>query len=55
MPQVNILVPLETCERVLDALRRYDERDAAIDVLIEDIEEARAGLLARLYGRSVER
>jgi hypothetical protein len=53
MSQVNILVPLDTCDRVLDALRRYDERDPAIEVLIEEIEEIRANLLAQLYGRAV--
>lgn len=46
----DIVVPLTTCERVLDALRRYEERDTAIDVLVADIERARTELLARLYG-----
>lgn len=47
-------MPLETCERVLDALRRYDKRDAAIEALAADIERERARLLALLYGRDVD-
>jgi hypothetical protein len=44
------LVPLHTCERVLDALRRYDERDSAIDALEAEVERARERLLLELYG-----
>jgi hypothetical protein len=47
----SVLVPLRTCERVLDALRRYDERDAAVEALAAEIERARAKLLSELYGK----
>jgi len=49
----DLHVPLRTCERVLDALRCYDETDAAIEGLIVEIERARALLLERLYGGAV--
>jgi uncharacterized small protein (DUF1192 family) len=48
----DLITPLNTCERVLDALRSYDERDEAIDALIAEIEAVRAGLIDALYGRS---
>ena len=49
------LVPLPTCERVIDALRRYDERDSAIDALQAEVERARERLLLELYGNEPER
>ena len=50
-PQLlHLLTPLNTCERVLDALRSYDERDAATDRLAAEIEEMRTALLDELYG-----
>ena len=42
------LGPLAACESVLDTLRRYEDRDAAIVRLEAEIEEAHATLLARL-------
>ena len=39
---------LNTCERVLDALRRYDRRGAAIEALVDDIIRARGDLLTQL-------
>jgi hypothetical protein len=47
----GVLVPLRTCERVLDALRRYEERDAAVDALVAEIERVRSNLLSELYGK----
>lgn len=46
----NIVAALNACERVLDALRRYEDRDSATDALAREIEGARSALLARLYG-----
>ena len=50
----NVLVPLRTCERVLDALRHYDMRDGAIDALVVEVERARSKLLVELYGEGVK-
>ena len=38
---------------MLAALRGYDESDQAIEVLVAEIERARALLLERLYGGAV--
>lgn len=45
----KIVAALNACERVLDALRGYDRRDAAIEALIEEIVRARSHLLGQLY------
>jgi len=50
----RILTALDTCERVLDALRRYERRDAAIDALVDDIIEARSELLTQLYAGAAD-
>lgn len=44
------LQALDALDKVLLALTRYDERDFAIEQLVDEIEQTRADLLATVIG-----
>lgn len=47
--------PLKMVEHVLGVLRRDDDRDAAIEHLIQDLEDERAALVASRLSRDASR